>query len=80
MHLLDRQTGAVHLPEAKEVLSHVTKPIIKTRPTEMIPQSQWSCDSIAQESRKGWERKRESLMGKSLQGGPGPAKGWGRHV
>lgn len=74
MRLLDRQTGAVHLPEAKEVLSPMTKPIIKTRPTTMNLQSQWSCDSNAQESRKGWEREREGLMGKSLQGGPGMGK------
>lgn len=29
---------------------------------------------------KVWEREQESLMGKSLQGGPWPAKAWGRHV
>lgn len=79
MHL-DRQTGAVHLPEAKEVLSHVTKPIIKPKPTKMISRSQWSCDNNARESRKRWEREQESSMGRSLQGGLRLTKGWGRHV
>ena len=80
MFILSQGFFSVHPPEAKEVLSDRTKSVIKTRPTKMIPRSQWSCDSNAQESRKGWERDREILMGKSLQGGPRPTKGRGSHA
>lgn len=75
MHLLDRQMGT----EAREALSHVTKTYHQNQSNKNDPPKsavrwwQWT---------GGWEsvRKQESLMGKSLQDGPGPAKGWGRHV
>lgn len=80
MHLLDRQTGAVHLPEAKEVLSHMTKPISKTRSTKMIPKV--SAPVTAMHRRNGWESTGKDGNGiveldrKSLQGRLGPTKEW----
>lgn len=76
MHLLDRQMGT----EARKVLSHMTKTCHQNQSNKNDPQSQRYSDSNEWGGGKVWEREQESLMGKSLQGGPWPAKGWGRHV
>lgn len=75
MHLLDRQRGVVHLSAAKEVLLHGTKPVIKTRTTKMIPQSQWYSGSGANVSRAGSRQLRNAKVRSEMGKGVGELGG-----